>query len=122
MAFMVTYLTKHCSFCFNTSNTPTSNSKPIDHSGVGICSDNTIRIEQAFPVEDDSSEVFKIHLTKLWHQKPLSVPEYHLLSCFREINKVVNPSVNALPLQMKDNKWTQYKEMKLKNRYRLAQM
>jgi len=55
-------LTKHDGLSFESTNTPTSNTKTVDHGGVGISSDNRVVVEEAITSEDDSCKIFEIDL------------------------------------------------------------
>jgi hypothetical protein len=56
------YLAKHCSLSFNTPNPPASNTQTINHSGVWISANYTVRVEKAICVENNTAKVLKIDL------------------------------------------------------------
>ena len=55
-------LSKHDSLGFDTTNTPSSDSKTVDHGGVRVCSHDRVWVEHVLSVEYDFSEVFKVYL------------------------------------------------------------
>lgn len=55
-------LAKHNSFSFNSTNTPASDTKTIDHSRVRVSTDDGIWVEHVVAVEDDGCKVFKVDL------------------------------------------------------------
>ena len=56
------YLSKHCNNRFNTTYSPTSNSKTISHSGVWVCANHTVEVQNAIFVEDNSGKILNIYL------------------------------------------------------------
>jgi hypothetical protein len=55
-------LSEHDGFSLNTSYTPSSNTKSIDHGCMGVSSNNGVRVKKSTSVEDNGGEVFKINL------------------------------------------------------------
>lgn len=56
-------LSEHDSFGFDTTDTPTEDTKTVDHGSMGVSTDDGVRIEDVlFIVEDDSSQVFQVDL------------------------------------------------------------
>jgi hypothetical protein len=58
----IIYLTKHSCLSINSYYSPTKNSESINHCSVRISPHNTIRINYAICVENDSPKIFKIYL------------------------------------------------------------
>jgi hypothetical protein len=55
-------LTKHDSFGFNTTNTPTGNTETVDHGSVRVSTDDGIGVEHVLTVHNNASEVLKVDL------------------------------------------------------------
>lgn len=55
-------LAKHDRLSLDTTDTPTDNTKAIDHSGVRVSTDNGVRVQDTILLEDDTSEILEIHL------------------------------------------------------------
>lgn len=60
----VLHLAKHCSFCLYATNSPSSNTKTINHSRVRVSSNDTVRVKDPTVVEDDPGQVLKIDLKR----------------------------------------------------------
>jgi len=54
--------TEHDGFGFNPTDTPTDNTETVNHGGVGISTDDGIRVQQTVSVEDGSGQVFQVDL------------------------------------------------------------
>ena len=55
-------LAKHDRLSFNTADTPSNNTKAINHGGVRVGSHDRVGVEQSFVVEDNTSEPFEVDL------------------------------------------------------------
>jgi hypothetical protein len=55
-------LTKHHSLSLDTTNTPSSDTKTIDHGGVRVGTDKGVGVQEAIVVEHHSSKVFEVDL------------------------------------------------------------
>jgi hypothetical protein len=55
--------TEHDSLSFDTTDTPAGNTETVDHSGVGVGTDNGIRVQDSIlVVENDTGQILKIDL------------------------------------------------------------
>jgi hypothetical protein len=62
-------LSKHNCFCFNTANTPTCDSKTVDHGCVGVSSNDWVGVEETLVIKDNTSQVLQVNLmdnTRAW--------------------------------------------------------
>lgn len=55
-------LSEHDSLSFDTTDTPSGNTETVNHSSVGIGSDDGVRVEEVVSVHDDTSEVLQVDL------------------------------------------------------------
>mmetsp|Transcript_2208 Transcript_2208/g.5228 ORF Transcript_2208/g.5228 Transcript_2208/m.5228 type:complete len:373 (-) Transcript_2208:195-1313(-) len=55
-------LSQKSGLCFDTTNTPTDNTETIDHGGVRVGTDHTVRIEKTILVEDRVRQILEVHL------------------------------------------------------------
>jgi hypothetical protein len=55
-------LTEHNRFSFNTTNTPSGNTKTIDHGGVRVGTNNGAVVKEAISLHDNSGKILKVDL------------------------------------------------------------
>lgn len=55
-------LSKHDSLSLNTTDTPTSDTKTVDHGCVRVSADDGVRVEHVIAVEHNTCEVLKVDL------------------------------------------------------------
>jgi hypothetical protein len=54
--------TEHDGLTFDTTDTPTNDTKTVDHGSVGVSSDDGIRVKDTLVVENSSGEIFQVNL------------------------------------------------------------
>lgn len=55
-------LAEHDGLSLNTTDTPAYNTEAIDHSGVGVCTDDGVWVQDAILLENDARKEFKVDL------------------------------------------------------------